>query len=91
MPPIRGGGGHAIGTGRGGPPISGWVAGGGPYTFRLTPTAKHTDHLLTQLANNYTVTAHCSFFTPTIWARVPVYGEPLQQKKGTRPKNGLCL
>ena len=28
-----------------------------------------------------------SFSSSTIWARVPVYGEPLQQKKGTRPKN----
>ena len=26
-------------------------------------------------------------FSSYIWARVPVYGEPLQQEKGTRPKN----
>ena len=56
---------------------------GGSYTFRLTHAAKH--------AINYTVSADVIgfgvFYSPSTWARVPFYGEPLQQKKGTRPKN----
>ena len=53
--------------------------------------ADHT-HLESRDLPNYTVSAEVIGFgvlyRASIWARVPFYGETLQQEKGTRPKNG---
>ena len=52
--------------------------------------ADHT-HLESRDLPNYTVSAEVIGFgvlyRASIWARVPFYGETLQQEKGTRPKN----
>ena len=52
--------------------------------------ADHT-HLESRDLPNYMVSADVIGFgvlgSPSIWARVLLYGEPLQQEKGTHPKN----
>ena len=56
--------------------------------------ADHT-HLESRDLPNYTVSAEVIGFgvlyRASIWARVPFYGETLQQEKGTRPKNELIV